>query len=294
MPGLEWRSPRPGVIKRFPLLHLLLVVSVLLGATGAVAGPTFKRLPEAGEQVCEAQADFSLGTEDYPSAIPLHEEVIARNPGNALAHYHLGFAYGMVGRHQEQIAEYQRAVELGLTYCTLFLNLGLAHFEQRDFKSASEALRVAVLLAAQRPEVHCNLALAYERLALLNEAQQEALTPLALEPHDPDIRNLVGLLWGERGNYARAHEEWAGLLAESPAYQPARTNLAILDQAAEERAKNSAAELASADVNRAPTRPIPSRGFRQFNPLAPRRSCINFPFGSREPIEGQLRGSKRR
>ena len=50
---------------------------------------------------------------------------------NALAHYHLGFAYGMVGRHQEEIDEYRRAVALRLTDWTLFLNLGFARFEGR-------------------------------------------------------------------------------------------------------------------------------------------------------------------
>jgi tetratricopeptide (TPR) repeat protein len=155
----------PGVTKRFPLLQVLIVISVLLTSTGAAADPTFKHSPEAGEEVCDVQADFSLGTEDYPTAIRLHQEVIARDPKNALAHYHLGFAYGMVGRQREEISEYQRAVELALTHWTLFLNLGLAYFEQRDSKSAANALRMAVLLALERPEAHYNLALAYERLA---------------------------------------------------------------------------------------------------------------------------------
>ena len=75
----------------------------------------------------------------------------------------------MVGRHREEIAEYQRAVDLGLTDWTLFLNLGLAYLEQRDFKSAANVLKMAVLLAPERAEPHYNLALAYERLAMLNE-----------------------------------------------------------------------------------------------------------------------------
>jgi tetratricopeptide (TPR) repeat protein len=192
--------------------------------------------------------------EDYPTAIRLHKELIGRYPKNALAHYHLGFAYGMVGRQREEIAEYQRAVELGLTDWTLFLSLGLARFDQRDFKAATKVLKIAVLLAPQHPKPHFNLALAYERLALLNEALQEALTALALDPRDPDIRNIVALVSAERGDYQRAHEEWAALLADNPDYEPARTNLTILDQTAGGRSQNSAAAFASADVNRAPSK----------------------------------------
>jgi tetratricopeptide (TPR) repeat protein len=136
---------RPGVTKRFSLLQVLPVVFVLLISAGVAADPTFKHLPEAGEEVCDVQADFSLGTEDYPTAIRLHKQVIGRDPKNALAPYHLGFAYGMVGRHQEEIDEYQRAVELGLTDWTLFLNLGLARFAQGNFKTDTDALKVAVL-----------------------------------------------------------------------------------------------------------------------------------------------------
>jgi tetratricopeptide (TPR) repeat protein len=217
-------------------------------------------LPEAGEQVCDVQADFSLGTEDYPTAIRLHKEVIGRDPKNALAHYHLGFAYGMEGRHQEEIDEYQRAVELGLTDWRLFLNLGLARFEQGDFKTATDALKVAVLKAPERPEPHYNLALAYERLAMLNEAEREALSALALDPRDPDIRNILALVGAERGDYQRAHQEWAALLADNPDYEPAKTNLAILDQTAAGRSKDGAAKFASADVNRAPTKSTLSVG----------------------------------
>jgi tetratricopeptide (TPR) repeat protein len=251
---------RPGVIKRFPLPQVLIVISVLLTSTGVPADPSFKHLPEAEEQVCDVQADFSLGTEDYPTAIRLHKQVIGRDPRNALAHYHLGFAYGMVGRHQEEIDEYQRAVALGLTDWTLFLNLGLARFEQGDFKGAAGAFKIAVLLAPELPEAHYNLSLAYERLAMLNEAQQEALSALALDPREPDIRNIVALVSAERGDYQRAHKEWAALLADNPDYEPARTNLAILDQTAAGRSKDSAAKFASADVNRAPTKSTLSVG----------------------------------
>jgi tetratricopeptide (TPR) repeat protein len=251
---------RPGVTKRFLLLLVLVVISVLLASTGAAADPTFKHSPEAGEEVCDVQADFSLGTEDYPTAIRLHKQVIGRDPKNALAHYHLGFAYGMMGRHQEEIDEYQRAVELGLTDWTLFLNLGLARFEQGNFKTAIDALKVAVLQAPERPEPHYNLALAYERLAMLNEAEREALSALALDPRDPDIRNIVALVSAERGDYQCAHEEWAALLADNPDYEPARTNLAILDQTAAGRSKDSAAKFASADVNRVPTKSTLSVG----------------------------------
>ena len=93
---------RPGVTKRSSLLQVLTVVFVLLILAGVAGDPTFKHSPEAGQEVCDVQADFSLATEDYPTAIRLHKEVIGRDPKNPLAHYHLGFAYGMVGQHKRR------------------------------------------------------------------------------------------------------------------------------------------------------------------------------------------------
>jgi hypothetical protein len=49
------------------------------------------------EQVCDVGADYSLGIEDYSETIRRHVEVVREHPNNALAHYHLGFAEGMMG-----------------------------------------------------------------------------------------------------------------------------------------------------------------------------------------------------
>jgi len=67
--------------------------------------------------------------EDYSKAIRRHVEVVHKFPENALAHYHLGFASGMVGDRKAEVTEYRRAEALGLKSWVLFLNLGLAQLE---------------------------------------------------------------------------------------------------------------------------------------------------------------------
>ena len=57
-------------------------------------------VPSAGgseQQVCDVGADHAPGVEHYSEAIRLHTEVVHKRPDDALAHYHLGFAEGMVG-----------------------------------------------------------------------------------------------------------------------------------------------------------------------------------------------------
>src|SRR5229473_4764177 len=106
------------------------------------------------EEICDANADFALGLEDYPAAIALHQKVLRAHNDNALAHYHLGFAYGMTGRTTEEISEYLEAARLGLGKWDLFLNLGLAYLGQNDGPKAIKTLRTAVLLGPDHPEAH--------------------------------------------------------------------------------------------------------------------------------------------
>ena len=184
--------------------------------------------PVREEQVCDPLADYYLGMEDYPAAIRRHEIVIQEHPGNALAHYHLGFAYGMTGDHSRELSEYHKAIELGLSDWELFLNLGLLEMEASNFASAADVLQLAELLAPGRPEPHFNLGLVYERLRMYQKARQEILLSLRLDPNQPDARNTLALLYADEGNYRRADEEWSDLLASNPDYTTARANLAIL------------------------------------------------------------------
>ena len=180
------------------------------------------------EEVCDVKADSALGLEDYPLAIALHREVLLVHNDNALAHYHLGFAYGMTGRVSDEIAEYVAARSLGLRQWDLFLNLGLAYLDQNDYPPAISAFQTAVLLGPDHPEAHFNLAMAYERSHRLDEAQQQITVSLRLAPMDPDEHNTKAIICTELGDLACARAEWTHLVQVAPDYIPAQVNLAIL------------------------------------------------------------------
>lgn len=181
------------------------------------------------EQVCDVTADYFLGAENYPEAIRLHREVLRKQPENALAHYHLGFAEGMVGDKTQELDEYRRAAALGLLSWDLYLNTGLALFENGSLEAATDALRLAVRLGPSRPESHYNLGLIYERRDMLTDAEQEMLASLRLEPEQLDARNMLGVIYARQGDKARASAQWRDLLRNAPDYGPARANMAMLD-----------------------------------------------------------------
>jgi tetratricopeptide (TPR) repeat protein len=181
-------------------------------------------------QICDSDADYFLEIEDYARTIRSHEALLKQHPDNALAHYHLGFAYGMAGRPDAELHEYLRAIDLGLTNWDLFLNLGLAYLDNGSTESAIRALYLATIINPIRPEAHFNLALAYERAGRLDEAKEQVLVSIGLDSRQAAAWNTLATIYAEQGDRARARKLWCNLVQSSPGYIPARSNLRLLEQ----------------------------------------------------------------
>ncbi len=216
-------------MRRTPLLVAAAVMAVV-AVDMCTQVPKVAAAALVTQQICDPNADFFLGVENYPEAVRLHRARLAKHPGDALAHYHLGFAYGMLGNKAAELREYREAVALGLTSWDLFLNLGLAEFDRGSLDAARDALRMAVLLGPDQPQSHFNLGLVYERQGMLAQAEQQMLASLVLDPAQLDARNMLGVIYARRGDDAGAAEQWRALLRDAPDYTPARANLALLEK----------------------------------------------------------------
>jgi Flp pilus assembly protein TadD len=192
--------------------------------------PNARAAIAADQEVCDVAADLALGQEDYSAAVRLHQKYVRSHPDDALAHYHLGFADGMMGRRADEISEYRTAAYLGLQKWDLFLNLGLAYLDQNDLVEATTALETAAALGPEHAETHFNLALVYERRHRLDEAFQEITTSRRLAPEDLDAGNTNAIICAEMRDLSCAYDVWTRLVQSAPDYAPARTNLAILRQ----------------------------------------------------------------
>lgn len=227
------------------------IATALLGAAAMVASLTASAVAIGGstpdKEICDVAADTALGLEDYPKAIRLHRDVLRSNPKDSLAHYHLGFAYAMVGRRADELNEYRTAAALGLEQWDLYLNLGLAYFDQSDFGDAATSLEHAALLGPKHEEAHYNLALAYEAEHRLPEALQQITLSRKLAPDDLNAGNTNAIICAETGDMACARDIWTQLLQESPDYQVARVNLTLLNSSREKVAGPQGRALKLAD-----------------------------------------------
>ncbi len=211
------------------LILVLLIALVFQWRFAAQASISKTSADTQDAQVCDPLADYYLGMEDYPEAIRRHRIVIRQNPSNALAHYHLGFAYGLIGEHRLELSEYQEAISLGLDDWQLFLNLGLLYLDNGQLRDATEVLRLATLLGPGHAEPHFNLGLAYERRGMLAAAEQQVLLSLEIDPDQVDAHNTLGAIYAEEGKYLRASQEWTEIVRANPDYAPARVNLNLLE-----------------------------------------------------------------
>lgn len=207
--------------------RLIFVVAALLMTFSAMTARA-EVTPARGE--CDVAADAALKLGDYATAIKLHQRLLQSDGDNPIAHYHLGFAYGMAGRTAKEIGEYRAAIALGFKKWDLFLNLGLAYADRQDLRDATTALETAVSLGPEHAETHFNLAVVYERENKLGEALEQIIAALELEPGDLDAANTDAIICARMGDLASARNIWTQLIRVAPDYAPARTNLALLNQ----------------------------------------------------------------
>ena len=209
----------------FQLNKKINVVATVLFALSSVIATGVMAIEK---QACDVAADIALKAENYPAAIDLHRKFLQSEEDSAIAHYHLGFAYGMIGRVSDEISEYRSAIALGFNTWDLFLNLGLAYYDQHDLMGATTALERAVSLGPQYADTHFNLAVVYERENRLTEALREIIAALILAPENLDAANTDAVICAKMGDLASARNIWKQLLQAAPDYAPARTNLAVL------------------------------------------------------------------
>jgi Flp pilus assembly protein TadD len=205
-------------------IKTIAATALLIFLSAAVSSWAFARK----EEVCDVAADSALGVEDYATAVTLHRKLLGSHPNDALAHYHLGFAYGMLGRDADEISEYLAAVNLGFQKWDLFLNLGQAYLERHELAHATAALQTAASLGPEHAETHFNLALVYARRNRLPEALREITASRRLAPEDLDAGNTNAIICAEMDDLSCAQDTWTDLIQRAPDYAPARRNIVIL------------------------------------------------------------------
>jgi tetratricopeptide (TPR) repeat protein len=175
------------------VLPALMILSLVTVAVGCRSAPRPEPTTATERWVCPEFADLPLRLGLYEDAIREHRRVLLGEPENALAHYHLGYAYGQMGARRLEVAEYKRAVDLGLAREDLFYNLGMAYAEVGVLDQAAQAFSRAVTMAPADGENRRALGMVYYQQHLFPEAVASCERATLLEPENPHAWHCLAL-----------------------------------------------------------------------------------------------------
>jgi tetratricopeptide (TPR) repeat protein len=120
--------------------------------------------------------------ERFDEAEPYFLEVLRADPGNATAHFNLGFTYDKRGRHALAIDSFREATRLNPKIDRAWYGLGLALAHLGRHEEAAAALHQAAELQPMNPHAWYALGMAYHSLNQPAKVKQVALHLVRFDP----------------------------------------------------------------------------------------------------------------
>jgi len=168
----------------------IMVLGVLL--TGCTT--TSERPGDALWQ-CDPEGDAAVAAGEWQRGLIAHEHLLAGDPSNSLALFHLGYIWGELDDRQKEIDFYQRAVACGYDQDDrLFFNMGMAYAALEQVDAALGALERAVGLGPDHADNYFGLGLVAGQAGLAQQAIMALQQAIVLDPGHLEARvELIGL-----------------------------------------------------------------------------------------------------
>ncbi|HET9535555.1 MAG TPA: tetratricopeptide repeat protein, partial [Mesorhizobium sp.] len=143
---------------------------------------------------------------------------IARAPDNAIGHYHLGRILLEVGKVDDAMASFERAITVNSAFEPAYLALASMH-EARHEKDQAVAVLKKYLqhVNPRNREIRHQLVRIYVDAKDYQGARKELEDLLAEDPSDLDAQLRMALIHGEQKEYAQAIDRLNGILKVRPA-----------------------------------------------------------------------------
>jgi len=212
------------------ILGLLICLAALFLGSGCAKRNLVKESVPGERWTCDRDADEALKRRDYGEGILLHQRFLEKEPENALALYHLGYAYGQTGNHEKEVFYYENAVGLGFKKENIFFNLGMAYGELNRIEEAVSVFKKALDINPDSAENHFGLALAYQRSVADKLAEEEFLRAIKIDPAHVDARLYLSMLYADMGEMQKAAEQLRNILKIDPHNEGAKEFLKRIER----------------------------------------------------------------
>ena len=220
------KSFRPWIFL-FGLMFSLLALCAGSGCSKAFLG---KNAESNKRWICDKEADEAMKRNEYEAGIILHQRFLEKEPENALALYHLGYAYGQLGEHLSEVSHYEKAIAFGYKRDRIFFNLGMAYGELNQKEKSISAFKKALEINPGNADNHFGLAMAYQKSATDKLAQDEFLKAIDIDPRHVEARLFLSMLYADWGELQMAAHQLRKVLEIEPTNARARKFLERIER----------------------------------------------------------------
>ena len=144
--------------------------------------------------------------EDREGAIAHAKDWTEFMPDNSTAWYELGVAYANLGRFNEAIDAYRKAISIDPEYARAWYNLGITYGELSRHNEAIDAYRKAISIDPEDADTWYNLGYDYRELGRHNEAIDAFRQAIRIDPEDAKAWYNLGADYYLSGNRTAALE----------------------------------------------------------------------------------------
>lgn len=204
------------VLKSICLCALVFYMLPLCFGTGCSKSLLGKRNEPGKGWACDKEADEAILHNDYEAGILLHQRLLEREPENALALYHLGYAYGQTGDHLREVSYYENAIAHGFREESIFFNMGMAYCELHKTPKAIRAFKEGLGIYPDSADNHFGLGLAYQVRLANSLAEKEFLEAIKIDPKHVDARLSLSILYVDWGELQKAEGQLRKVLEIDP------------------------------------------------------------------------------
>jgi tetratricopeptide (TPR) repeat protein len=183
-------------------LFAILSALVIIGCASMEDGRT------TGSWRCDTKADSAVADGNWSKGLARHEELLAKDPTNCLALFHLGYIWGQLGDRSREIEFYQRSLNCGYTDDDrLFFNLAMADAATAQMDAALTSMEKAIALNPDNADNYFGLGLIRREAGLPEEAIQALTVAVDHDPHLWEARLLLINLYLDASRWEKAQNQ---------------------------------------------------------------------------------------
>jgi tetratricopeptide (TPR) repeat protein len=148
-----------------------------------------------------------------PEELRILDYAISQNPGDAYAQLHIGNLYAHLGRPEESVAHWQKAVELNPSLSVAYRNLGLhAWAAANDLTKAERFYRKAIEARPNDQTLYRDLA----EILIAQDRRPDAIRTLETVPHEKLLRADIIIMLAEAYLDEKQYDRTIELLESTP------------------------------------------------------------------------------